>query len=120
MKIEFLEVVGLLLNYIRGKVDLASFRDSVVAMRMSGNADSNAMKLLGQIEVRYADFADVPVPESLLKGELQALLSSEKWSVPQIRVQEVSSSGAKASAKLQDFESDKSSNHESILIGAAA
>ena len=86
---------------------------------MSEKVDSNAAKLLGQIEVRYADYSDVAVEEAQLKKELQTLLSGEKWYVSEVCLRDIFSSQVTASSRVQGFEDKKESSNTPALVGAA-
>lgn len=118
MRVGFFDVVDLLRNYIRGGENLELFRDRCVELRLSGDVDGNALQLLRQIEVRYADFSDVSVEEALLKSELQMLLRPNKWMVLDTHTE--ASPLPKPSWRVQGFsDKDQESSNTPILVGAA-
>jgi hypothetical protein len=92
MAIGYLEVVDLLREYIRGAIDLTTYRDRMVEMRLSHETDSNAVKLLKKMELRYADFSGASLEEVILKKELQKLWSPLNLEVlsPTVEIEGVS------------------------------
>jgi len=123
MAIGYLEVANLLRDYLRGRIDLASYYDRMVDMRYSGEADSNALKLLKQMELRYSDFSGASVQEVVLKKELQRLWSPSDWQVlPIVEIENASTSPISPSYYLEDMKKNghSSYNEDSMMLAVSA
>lgn len=70
-----LDIVRELVRYLSGEIDLNTFRDWSVGVRLDNPEElgQDARVLLAGIEGRYAEFSDGLVPEDFLKQRLWAL-----------------------------------------------
>ena len=74
------DVLNKIRSYLDGQINLDSFREWVVSSHLENNADENALRLLSEIEGKYAEFSDELIPENRWKNRLRALIAPQPQS----------------------------------------